>query len=146
MKGARPAADWPQIRRMNKELIEKIEKLNKDSKDIESDIESLREVINMFSSTTEAENNALISAVGEKLADVFTIDVLKGMDQHFVTTETFNLLVFANTVSSYEIIGAFQTVNDDDLPPLIVLMFSLELCDGSEIIIINVQEDMNETN
>lgn len=132
---------------MNKELKEIIETLNDtDSKDIESDTVSLRKIMGTFSSIIEEENNALITAAGEKLADVFTLDTLKKMDQHFITTETLNLLISANTVSSYEIIGAFQTLSEDNLPPLIVLIFSLELCDGNEIIIINVREETNEAN
>ena len=132
---------------MNKELQEMIEKLDStDSKDMESDTESLRKVMGMFSGITEAENNALIAAAGEKLADVFSLDTLRDMDQHFITTETLSLLVSANTVSSYEIIGAFQTVNEDDLPPLVILMFSIKLYDGSEIIVINVREETNEAN
>lgn len=100
----------------------------------------------MFSSITKEEYNALITSAGEKLADVFTLDTLKGMDQHFITTGTLNLLMSANTVSGYEIIGAFQTLSEDDLPPIIILMFNLKLCDGSEIIVINVREEENDAN
>lgn len=132
---------------MNKELIEIIKTLNDtNSKDIESDTESLRKIMGMFSSVTEEDNNALITAASEELANVFTLDTLKDMDQHFITTETLSLMISANTVSSYKIIGAFQTLSENNLPPLIVLMFSLDLCDGSEIIVINVREETNETN
>lgn len=130
---------------MNKELKEIIEKLNNtDSKEIELDAESLRKVMGMFSVVTEAENHALITAASEKLAEVFTLDTLKSMDQRFIPTEMLNLLISANTVSSYDIISAFQALSEDDLPPLIVLMFSLKLCDDSEIIVIDVQEEEDE--
>lgn len=101
MKGVRPAADWPQMKCMNKELKEMIEKLDHtDPKDVDTDTELLGKVMEMFSDITESENNALIAAAGEKLADVFTLDTLKDMDQHFITSEVLSLLISANTVSS----------------------------------------------
>lgn len=128
---------------MNKEINEMIKELVENNSD---DVEPLIKVVNMFSHTTDEENDALIAAARGKLADIFTIEVLKDMDQHLVSTDVLNLLLSAKTVYGYDITGAFQVLNEEDSPSLFILMIIIQVCDGSEILVINIQEVPNETN
>lgn len=129
---------------MEKKLKEMITKQYEDESQYS---ESIKMALNSFSYYADAEerDKALMAAVGEKLAEVFTIEVLKGMDQCFVLEDIFEQMILANTISSYEILNAFQAIGEEGLPPITVLMVSAELCDGSEILIANIREAYDET-
>lgn len=127
---------------MNKELKEMIKKqYETDSRDFEP----IKKILDMFSYTTEDNDKALVTAASEKLADIFTIEVLKSMDRHIVPTSVLQLMLSANTVSDYEILNAIQTMSEEDVDPYIILMMAVELGDGSEILITNIREAYDET-
>lgn len=123
-------------------MKEMIQEFNKNST---MEIDTLEGLIDQFSSTTEEENAALISAARKKLSDVFTIELLKKMDQHFLSSEIMPLLLSAETVSSYDVACAYYTASEDGISPLFIQVIAIQLCDSSEIHVINIQEEQNET-
>lgn len=120
--------------------------MNDFNKSRNPEINALSSIIDKFFPTTEEENNALMLAARKKLADVFTVNMLKNMDQHFLSSEIMPLLLSAETISDYDVVGAYYTTSEECLPQLLIQVIAIQLCDGSEIHVINIQEEQNEAN
>lgn len=129
------------IKKLSNEIKDMIANFNQ-SETKEMDI--LMDIVDKFSFTTEEENNELMLEARKKVAEIFTIDVLKSLDQRFLLSKTMPLLLSAETVSDYEVNEYVTT--EDNRSPLRVRISTIQLCDYSEINIINIQEEPNETN
>lgn len=132
---------WLQNKKLSNEIKDMITEFNQ-SETKEMDI--LMNIVDKFSFTTEKENNELMLEARKKVAEIFTIDVLKSLDQHFLLSKIMPLLLSAETVSDYEVNEYVTT--EDGQSPLRVRIFTIQLCDYSTINIINIQEELNETN
>lgn len=102
-------------------------------------IGTLMRIVDSFLPTTEEENDALILEARKKLAEVFTIDRLKNMNQHFLLAKMMPLLLSAETVLGYDMNE--YVVTEDEQSPCYIRVFKLQLCDKSEIYVINIQEE-----
>lgn len=103
------------------------------------EMDRLIRIVDSFLFTTEEKNDALMLATRKKLAEVFTIDRLKSMDQCFLLAKIMPLLLSAETVSDYNVNE--YIVTEDEQFPFYIQLYTIQLCDKSEIHIINIQEE-----